>query len=63
MQSGYDQSYKDYLRRRFAQCSDDQCGLEVFPWMADDDYQWPVGLAYTYRNVFDDQLRRLQQQP
>jgi hypothetical protein len=61
LQSGYDQDYKDYLRRRFAQCSNDQCGLEVFPWMADDDYEWPVGVAYTYGNVFQDLLRRFQQ--
>ena len=41
--------------------SNDQCGLQVFPWMADDDYEWPVGLAYTYGNAFQDLFRHLQQ--
>ena len=39
LQSGYDQSYKGYLRRCFVCCSDDQCGNEVFPRMAEDGYQ------------------------
>ena len=57
LQSGYDQSYKTYLRRKFVWCTDVRCGDELFPWQFDDGWEWPMGLAYTYGNVFDDLLR------